>query len=134
MIELSVSGQQVECYYGDIVNDTIKTSVGVVPFEWSTGFAVNDAIAAIENFLAQSGENPPQPIIVQSTGRGWIIDLPSASHPQAEITEIDFVTDKIVFRWIGTEYTGDCAVDFVFTTETTPAEVAGAIVGLLPEA
>jgi hypothetical protein len=115
----------IECYSGDIVKDTIETSVGTVPFEWSTGFQLDQAIYAIEQYLAGT------PVEVQSTGQGWLIDLPSETHPQAEITTIDFVTNLINFRWHGTQYNGDCAVEFTFKIDTTPAEVAGAIVSLL---
>jgi hypothetical protein len=125
MITLTVNGEQVDCYYGDIVRDTIETSVGTVPFEWSTGFTPAQAIYAIEQFLAGT------PVEVQSTGQGWIIDLPSVTHPQAEITMIDFTVDLINFRWHGAQYNGDCAVAFNFTLDTTPMEVAGAIVGLV---
>jgi len=115
----------IECYSGDIVKDTIETSVGTVPFEWSTGFEIVDVVYAIEQYLAGT------PVEVESTGQGWLIDLPSETHPQAEITTIDFVTNLINFRWHGSAYQGDCAVEFTFTVDTTPAEVAGAIVSLL---
>lgn len=125
MITLTVEGQQVDCYGGDIVNDTLNTSVGVVPFEWSTGFQVTQAIDAIAAYLAGT------PVPVTSTGIGWIIDLPSATHPQAEIKEIDFVVNLINFCWRGSDYNGDCGIQFEFTTSTTPAEVAAAIVALV---
>jgi hypothetical protein len=125
MITLTVNEKDVDCYNGDIVRDTIETSVGTVPFEWSTGFTTEQAIYAIEQYLAGT------PVHVESTGQGWIIDLPSVTHPHAEITMIDFSVDLINFRWHGAQYNGDCAVEFVFTVDTTPAEVAGAIVALL---
>jgi hypothetical protein len=125
MITLTVDGQQVDCYSGDIVNDTLNTSVGVVPFEWSTGFELQQAIDAIAAYLAGT------PVPVTSTGLGWVIDLPSATHPQVEVKEIDFVTDLINFCWLGTQYPGDCAVAFEFTIATTPAEVAAACVALV---
>jgi hypothetical protein len=125
MITLTVDGQQVDCYGGDIVNDTLSTSVGLVPFEWSTGFQVEQAIDAIAAYLAET------PVPVSSTGIGWVIDLPSSTHPQAEIKEIDFVVNMINFRWRGSDYNGDCGVEFTFTVDTTPAEVAAAIVSLV---
>jgi hypothetical protein len=125
MLTVTANDQSVDIYRGDIVRDTIETSVGVVPFEWTTGFSPEQAIAAIEAYL--DGE----PLEVSSTGEGWIIDLPSVTHPQAEITDVDYMTNLINFRWRGSIYSGDCAVGLEFTLETTPAEVAGAIVGLL---
>jgi hypothetical protein len=124
-LTLTVNDEAVEVYLGDIVKDTIETSVGTVPFEWSTGFEIVDVVYAIEQYLAGT------PVEVESTGQGWLIDLPSETHPQAEITTIDFVTNLINFRWHGTQYNGDCAVEFVFKIDTTPAEVAGAIIALL---
>jgi hypothetical protein len=115
----------IECYSGDIVKDTIETSVGTVPFEWSTGFEIVDVVYAIEQYLAGT------PVEVESTGEGWIIDLPSATHPQTEIESVDFDANLINFKWRGAAYGGDCAVEFVFTLETTPEQVAGAIVGLI---
>lgn len=125
MITLNVNGQDIDCYNGDIVKDTIETSVGTVPFEWSTGFTTEQAIYAIEQYINGT------PVEVESTGQGWIIDLPSVTHPQAEITMIDFQVDLINFRWHGAQYSGDCAVGFEFTVDTTPAEIAGAIVNLV---
>lgn len=125
MIILTVNDQIIEVYSGDILRDTLVTSVGTVPFEWSTGFTPAQAIYAIEQFLAGT------PVEVQSTGQGWIIDLPSVTHPQAEITMIDFQVDLINFRWHGAEYNGDCAVGFVFTVDTTPAQIATAIVNIV---
>jgi hypothetical protein len=115
----------IECYSGDIVKDTIETSVGTVPFEWSTGFSPEQAEAAVEAFI--NGD----PVEVESTGEGWVIDLPSESHPQAEITSIDFEANLINFRWRGSVYGGDCAVEFAFKIDTKPEEVAAAIVGLI---
>lgn len=125
MITLTVNGEQVDCYKGDIVRDTIETSVGTVPFEWSTGFTTEQAIYAIEQYINGT------PVPVESTGQGWIIDLPSVTHPQAEITMIDFTVDLINFRWHGAEYNGDCAVGFVFTVDTTPEQIATAIVNIV---
>ena len=121
MIELTVNEQLIRVHSGDIVRDTLKTSVGTVPFEWSTGFAPEQAVYAIEQFLAGT------PVEVESTGEGWIIDLPSQTHPQAEITDIDFNTDLINFRWKNSAYSGDCAVEFAFALDTTPEELASAI-------
>jgi hypothetical protein len=124
-LTLTVNDEAVEVYLGDIVRDTIETSVGTVPFEWSTGFEVDQAIYAIEQFLAGT------PVEVTTTGQGWIIDLPSVTHPQAEIESVDFDANLINFKWRGAAYGGDCAVEFVFTLETTREQVAGAIVGLI---
>jgi hypothetical protein len=125
MITVLVGDQSVDCYSGDIVNDSVETSVGTVPFEWSTGFALQQMIDAITAYLAGT------PVPVTSTGVGWIIDLPSSTHPQAEIKEIDFVVNMINFRWRGSDYNGDCGVEFTFTVDTTPVEVAAAIVSLV---
>ena len=125
MITVLVGDQSVDCYSGDIVNDSIDTSVGVVPFEWSTGFQLQQVIDAIAAYLAGT------PVPVTSTGIGWIIDLPSATHPQAEIKEIDFVVNLINFCWRESDYNGDCGVAFTFTVDTTPTEVAAAIVALV---
>ena len=125
MITVLVGDQSVDCYSGDIVNDSIDTSVGVVPFEWSTGFQLQQVIDAIAAYLAGT------PVPVTSTGIGWLIDLPSATHPQAEIKEIDFVVNLINFCWRGSDYNGDCGVTFTFTVDTTPSEVAAAIVALV---
>lgn len=125
MLTVIANDQTVDIYRGDIVHDTIETSVGTVPFEWTTGFNQAQAIAAIEAFLDGT------PLEVQSTGLGWIIDLPSVTHPQAEITDVDYMVNLINFRWRGSVYSGDCAVGLEFTLDTTPMEVAGAIVGLL---
>jgi hypothetical protein len=125
MITLTVNDQQVDCYSGDIVTDTLSTSVGVVPFEWSTGFQLQQAIDAIAAYLAGT----PVPVI--STGMGWVINLPSQTHPQVEVTEIDFVVNLINFRWRESVYTGDCAVGFVFTNATTAADLESAIIAIL---
>jgi len=125
MITVMVGQSSVDCYSGDIVNNALNTSVGVVPFEWSTGFQVTQAIDAIAAYLAGT------PVPVTSTGIGWLIDLPSATHPQAEIKEIDFVVNLINFCWRGSDYNGDCGVTFTFTVDTTPSEVAAAIVALV---
>lgn len=125
MIQLTVNGQAVNVSSGDIVRDTLTTDVGVVPFEWSTGFTVQQAVDAITAYL--TGD----PLEVQSTGAGWIIDLPSETHPQAEITGIDFVTNLINFRWIGSSYSGDCATPFTFTIDTTAGDLVTAVMGVL---
>lgn len=125
MLTVTANEQSVDIYRGDIVRDTIETSVGTVPFEWTTGFNQAQAIAAIEAFLDGT------PMEVQSTGEGWIIDLPSVTHPQAEITDVDYTVNLINFRWRGSVYSGDCAVDLEFSLDTTPMDVAGAIVALL---
>ena len=47
--------------------------------------ACSQAVAAIEAFLDGT------PLEVETTGEGWVLDLPSATHPQAEITDVDYV-------------------------------------------
>jgi len=125
MLTVTANEQSVDVYRGDLVRDTIETSVGTVPFEWTMGFTVPAAVAVIEAFLDGT------PLVVESTGEGWVLDLPSATHPQAEITDVDYVAGLINFRWRGGPYSGDCAVAFPFTLATTPAEIAAAIVGVL---
>ena len=125
MLTVTANGNPVEVYRGYLVQDTIDTSVGVVPFEWTLGFTVHAAVAAIEAFLDGT------PLVVESTGQGWILDLPSDTHPQAEITDVDYVAGLINFRWRDGPYSGDCAVAFSFSLDTTPAEIAAAIVGVL---
>lgn len=126
MLTVTANGQSVDIYRGDIVHDTIETSVGVVPFEWTTGFNRDDAVAAIESFI------DGVPLVIESTGEGWILDLPSVTHPQVEITDVDYLTNLINFRWRGSVYSGDCAVTLEFTLDTTPSEVAGAVAALIP--
>ena len=125
MLTVTANEQSVDVYRGDLVRDTIETSVGVVPFEWTMGFTFPAAVAAIEAFLDET------PLVVESTGEGWVLDLPSETHPQAEITDVDYVTNLINFRWRGGPYTGDCATELAFSLDTTPTEIAGAIVGVL---
>ncbi|OFE11368.1 hypothetical protein PHACT_12485 [Pseudohongiella acticola] len=125
MLTVTANEQSIDIYRGDIVRDTIETSVGLVPFEWTTGFSLAAAVEAIEAFLDD------EPLEIESTGRGWIIDLESETHPQAEITDIDFMVNLINFKWIDGPYPGDCAVNYEFTTDTTPAELTGAILALI---
>jgi len=125
MLTVTANEQEVNVYRGYLVQDTIDTSVGTVPFEWTLGFTVPAAVLAIEAFLDGA------PLVVESTGEGWILDLPSVTHPQAEITDVDYVAGLINFRWRGGPYSGDCAEAFDFTLDTTPAEIAAAIVGVL---
>ena len=131
MLTVTANEQSVDVFRGDLVHDTIETSVGTVPFEWSTGFTAVAAIAAIETHLDYDPETDEAPAAIESTGEGWILDLPSETHPQAEITDVDYVAGLINFKWRGGPYSGDCAVSFDFTLDTTPAEIAGAIVGVL---
>ena len=131
MLTVTVNGSPVDVYRGDLVQDTIVTSVGTVPFEWSTGFTAVAAIAAIETHLDYDPETDEAPAAIESTGEGWILDLPSATHPQAEITDVDYVAGLINFKWRSGPYSGDCAVSFDFSLDTTPTEIAAAIVGVL---
>jgi len=125
MLTVTANEQSVDVYRGNLVGDAIHTSVGVVPFEWAMGFTVPAAVAAIEAFLDGT------PLEVETTGEGWILDLPSETHPQAEITDVDYVVGLINFKWRGGPYSGDCAVSFDFSLDTTPTEIAAAIVGVL---
>ena len=125
MLTDTANEQSVDVFRGDLVHDTIETSVGLVPFEWTMGFTVPTAVAAIEAFLDGT------PLVVESTGEGWILDLPSATHPQAEITDVDYVAGLINFKWRSGPYSGDCAVSFDFSLDTTPTEIAAAIAGVL---
>ena len=131
MLTVTANEQSVDVYRGDLVQDTIVTSVGTVPLEWSTGFTAVAAIAAIKAHLDYDPETDEAPAAIESTGEGWILDLPSATHPQAEITDVDYVSNVINFRWRNGPYAGDCAAAFEFSLDTTPAEIAGAIVGVL---
>jgi hypothetical protein len=38
------------------------------------------------------------------------------SHPEIEVTGIDFANEMVNFRWIGGVYTGDCSEKFVIST------------------
>ena len=125
MLTVTANEQSVDVYRGNLVGDAIDTSVGVVPFEWTMGFTVPAAVAAIEAFLDET------PLVVELTGEGWVLDLPSETHPQAEITDVDYVAGLINFKWRGGPYSGDCAVSFDFSLDTTPTEIAAAIVGVL---
>jgi len=125
MLTVTANEQSVDVFRGDLVHDTIETSVGLVPFEWTMGFTVPTAVAAVEAFLDGA------PLEVETTGEGWILDLPSATHPQAEITDVDYVAGLINFKWRSGPYGGDCAVSFDFSLDTTPTEIAAAIVGVL---
>lgn len=125
MITIVVDDLTVDCYSGDIVNDIIHTSVGAVPFEWSTGFELQQATDAITAYLA--GEA----VVPESTGSGWFIYTASLTHPCIEVQSIDFVNNLLNFRWEG-GYPGDCAVAFDFTESTTPAEIVAACASLIP--
>jgi len=125
MLTVTANEQSVDVFRGDLVHDTIETSVGLVPFEWTMGFTVPTAVAAIEAFLDGT------PLEVETTGEGWILDLPSATHPQAEITDVDYVAGLINFKWRSGPYSGDCAVSFDFSLDTAPEQIAGAIVSVL---
>ena len=125
MLTVTANEQSVDVYRGNLVGDAIDTSVGVVPFEWTLGFSVLAAVAAIEAFLAGA------PVAVETTGEGWVLDLPSETHPQAEITDVDYVAGLINFKWRGGPYGGDCAVSFDFSLDTAPEQIAGAIVSVL---
>ena len=131
MLTVTANGSPVDVFRGDLVQDTIETSVGTVPFEWSTGFTAVAAIAAIEAHLDYDPETDEPPVDIESTGEGWILDLPSETHPQAEITDVDYVVGLINFKWSGGPYSGDCAVSFDFSLDTAPEQIAGAIVSVL---
>jgi hypothetical protein len=44
-----------------------------------------------------------------------IIDTGVESHPQIEITGVDFEKEMVHFRWIGGVYSGDCSEPFTIT-------------------
>lgn len=124
MITLPISeGVTVDCYRANFVTDTIQTSVGDVPFEWTVDFTIPAVIEAIQNFVAGT------PNEVESTGAGWIVPV---GERMVEITDADFMCQKLNFRWIaGSEYSGDCAVDFTFTAESTVGDVITALGSVL---
>jgi hypothetical protein len=38
------------------------------------------------------------------------------SHPEIEVTGVDFAKEMVHFRWVGGVYAGDCSQEFVIST------------------
>ncbi|WP_339869095.1 hypothetical protein [Pseudohongiella nitratireducens] len=120
--EVTVS---VDLLKSQFVSDIIKTSVGDVPYEWHTEFTATEIDTAIKNYL----EGTPNE--VTSNGVGFLIEV---SGREVEVLEADYTVDYLNFRWLsGSNYKGECAIEFVFSESTTAADIVAAIGGLLPE-
>lgn len=129
-IQLTVSTGEALVHQVDFVLDTITATlpdmgVNVVPFLWTIGTTEADVIAGLDAYIADPC------ITVQTNASGLIFDTGSATHPQAEITGQDMDSDLLQFRWINGPYSGDCAINFVFTTSTTASDLQSAIVAIL---
>ncbi len=120
--EVTVS---VDLLKSQFVTDIIKTSVGDVPYEWHTEFTATEIDTAIQNYL----EGTPNE--VTSNGVGFLIEV---SGREVEVLEADYTVDYLNFRWLsGSNYKGECAIEFAFSESTTAADIVTAIGGLLPE-
>lgn len=120
--EVTVS---VDLLKSQFVNDIIQTSVGDVPYEWTTEFTANDIDAAIQNYL----EGTPNEVV--GNGVGFIIPVEGR---EVEVLEADYTVDYLNFRWrTGSNYKGECAIVFAFSESTTAADIVAAVAGLLPE-
>ena len=129
-IPLTVSTGEAFVHQVDFVQDTITATLpdtgdAVIPFLWVIGTTEADVIAGIDAYIADPS------IAVQTNASGLIFDTGSATHPQAEITGQDMDSDLLQFRWINGPYSGDCAINFVFTTSTTASDLQSAIVAIL---
>jgi len=129
-IQLTVSTGEALVHQVDFVLDTITATlpdmgVNVVPFLWTIGTSEADVIAGLDAYIADPS------ITVQTNANGLIFSTGSATHPQAEITGQDMDSDLLQFRWINGPYSGDCAINFVFTTSTTAADLESAIISML---
>jgi hypothetical protein len=129
-IELTVSTGEALVHQVDFVQDTIAATLpdtgdAVIPFLWVIGTTEADVIAGIDAYIADPS------ITVQTNASGLIFSTNSATHPQAEVTGQDMDNDLLQFRWVNGPYTGDCAINFVFTTETTAADLESAIIAIL---
>jgi hypothetical protein len=129
-IPLTVSTGEAFVHQVDFVLDTITATlpdmgVNVVPFLWTIGTSEADVIAGLDAYIADPS------ITAQTNANGLIFDTGSATHPQAEITGQDMDSDLLQFRWINGPYSGDCAINFVFTTSTTAADLESAIISML---
>lgn len=63
-----------------------------------------------------------------------IIDLDSETHPQADVTSVDLERGIVNFRWVGAEYSGECAVEYQVNPENFVADCTAAIQSLLTPA
>ena len=129
-LELTVSTGKALVHQVDFVQDTITATLpdtggAVIPFLWTTTTTEAGVVAGLDAYIADPS------ITVESNAHGLIVDTGSATHPQAEITGQDMDNDLLQFRWINGPYSGDCAINFVFTTETTAADLKSAIIAIL---
>ena len=129
-LELTVSTGEAFVHQVDFVQDTITATLpdtgdAVIPFLWVIGTTEADVIAGIDAYIADPS------IAVQTNASGLIFSTNSATHPQAEVTGQDMDNDLLQFRWVNGPYGGDCAINFVFTTETTAADLESAIIAIL---
>jgi hypothetical protein len=129
-IPLTVSTGEAFVHQVDFVQDTITATLpdtgdAVIPFLWVIGTTEADVIAGLDAYIADPS------ITVQTNANGLIFSTGSATHPQAEITGQDMDSDLLQFRWINGPYSGDCAINFVFTTSTTAADLESAIISML---
>ena len=129
-LELTVSTGEALVHQVDFVQDTITATLpdtgdAVIPFLWTTATTEADVVAGIDAYIADPS------ITVEPNATGLIVKTGSATHPQAEITGQDMDNDLLQFRWINGPYSGDCAISFVFTTETTAADLESAIIAIL---
>jgi hypothetical protein len=129
-LELTVSTGEALVHQVDFVQDTITATLpdtgdAVIPFLWTTTTTEADVVAGIDAYIADPS------ITVEPNATGLIVDTGSATHPQAEVTGQDMDNNLLQFRWVNGPYGGDCAINFVFTTETTAADLESAIIAIL---
>ena len=129
-LELTVSTGEAFVHQVDFVQDTITATLpdtgdAVIPFLWTTTTTEADVVAGIDAYIAGPS------ITVEPNATGLIFNTGSATHPQAEVTGQDMDNNLLQFRWVNGPYTGDCAINFVFTTETTAADLESAIIAIL---
>jgi hypothetical protein len=129
-LELTVSTGEAFVHQVDFVQDTITATLpdtgdAIIPFLWAVGTTEEDVVAGIDAYIADPS------IIVEPNATGLIVDTGSATHPQAEVTGQDMDNNLLQFRWLNGPYAGDCAINFVFTTETTAADLESAIIAIL---
>jgi hypothetical protein len=114
----------------DFVQDVMTATLPIIgkvalPFLWTVDTKTADVVAGINAYIADPS------ITVTPNGHGLIFSTGATKHPQAEITGHDMDNNMLQFRWVGGPYTGDCAVPFVFTTSTAPADFEAAITAIL---
>ena len=129
-LELTVSTGEALVHQVDFVQDTITATLpdtgdGAIPFLWTTTTTEADVVAGVDAYIADPS------ITVEPNATGLIVNTGSATHPHAEITGQDMDNDLLQFRWINGPYSGDCAISFVFSTETTAADLESAIIAIL---